>query len=167
MNFLDYWSNAKVFAAWRIISDPSPIILYVDQVNFGPKPFRIFNSWLDLPDFDLVIRNSWLSGNYRGSPDIILKNKIKKLREDIKVWHSNFMAINNKLRMDLLNTINVWDQKAENANLSDLEALSRESAVAELLKLDQIERENLKQKCRITWAIEGDENSRFFHTQLR
>ncbi|GJY55595.1 RNA-directed DNA polymerase, eukaryota [Tanacetum coccineum] len=35
------------------------------------------------------------------------------------------------------------------------------------LKLDQIQRENLKQKCRIRWAVEGDENSRFFHSILK
>ena len=37
----------------------------------------------------------------------------------------------------------------------------------DLNQLDQLQREDLKQKCPMRWAIEGDENSRFFHSLLK
>ncbi|GJT74421.1 RNA-directed DNA polymerase, eukaryota [Tanacetum coccineum] len=37
----------------------------------------------------------------------------------------------------------------------------------DILRLDRLRNEDLKQKCRFRWAVEGDENSRFFHSILK
>nr|GEX30681.1 hypothetical protein [Tanacetum cinerariifolium] len=55
-------------------------------VNFGPKSFKLFNYWMENDSFSEVIENSWKGGDYTGSADIVLKNKIKKLKLDIKHW---------------------------------------------------------------------------------
>lgn len=71
----------------RIISDHNPLILIViEDFKQGPRPFRMFNSWLELPDFNAIVTSSWNSGTYNGVVDIVLKNKLMKLKEDIRVW---------------------------------------------------------------------------------
>ncbi|GKB09430.1 hypothetical protein Tco_0837742 [Tanacetum coccineum] len=56
--------------------------------DFGPKPFKVFDKWVGNAYFLCVIERCWDSGFYNMSPDLILKNKIKKLRCDIKEWTS-------------------------------------------------------------------------------
>lgn len=55
------------------------------------------------------------------------------------------------------------ESKAEASTLSPSECILRQNLI---IGIKDIERKNildLKQKSRIKWAIEGDENSRFFH----
>ena len=73
---------------------------------------------------------------------------------------------NNKDKADLLAKIRVWDEKAETGSLSLNEVESREEDVAEFHRLESIRMSNIRKKCRVKWAVEGDENSRYFHASL-
>lgn len=43
--FMDKWGNAVATVLPRRFSDHCPIILINEPVDFGPTPFRFFNSW--------------------------------------------------------------------------------------------------------------------------
>nr|GEV22641.1 RNA-directed DNA polymerase, eukaryota [Tanacetum cinerariifolium] len=45
----------------RHLSDHRPILLKEVCSDFGPSPFRVFHSWLDLPGFDGLVSKSWNS----------------------------------------------------------------------------------------------------------
>ncbi|GJW42345.1 RNA-directed DNA polymerase, eukaryota [Tanacetum coccineum] len=45
-------------------------------------------------------------------------------------------------------------------------AMKREEWMMDLNWLEQLRRDDLKQKARLRWAVEGDENTRFFHSTL-
>ncbi|GJV63670.1 RNA-directed DNA polymerase, eukaryota [Tanacetum coccineum] len=87
----------------KLISDHCPILMSVDEVNFGPQCFKIFNHWMDIEGFDKVIKSSWNNGVYRGSKDIVLKNKLKQLRMDIKKWSRDHEALVKRKKNDILN----------------------------------------------------------------
>nr|GFD20363.1 cytochrome P450 [Tanacetum cinerariifolium] len=53
---LDHWPNAHVITLPREFSDHSPILLHSETQDYGPVPFRFFNSWLILNDFGLILQ---------------------------------------------------------------------------------------------------------------
>ncbi|GJU47055.1 putative RNA-directed DNA polymerase [Tanacetum coccineum] len=138
----------------------------VDEVNFGPKCFRIFNHWMDIEGFDNVIESSWNNGVYRGSKDIVLKNKLKQLRMDIKKWSRDHVDLVKRKKNDILNWLVEWDTKAEEGCLTSTDRLKREEYLMDLNFLEQKERDSLKQKSKVKWAVEGEENTKFFHSRV-
>ncbi|GJT80737.1 cysteine-rich receptor-like protein kinase [Tanacetum coccineum] len=77
------------------------------------------------------------------------------------------MMAQNKVKDDLMRQLLEWDKRAENDLLNASDVAKREEWIMDLNHLDQIQCADLKQKCRIRWAIEGDENTRFFHSILK
>lgn len=166
-NFFNYWGSAVVTVLGRSISDHCPILLKIDQLNFGPKAFKIFNHWFGNIEFDQLVASSWSAGCFAGSPDIILKNKLKKLKNDIKVWTRGKHSVYYKHREKIISDLLKWDERAEAGQLETNDINKREGWLIDLHKLEQIERDSLKQKGRFKWSVEGDENTRFYHTVVK
>ncbi|GKA29034.1 putative RNA-directed DNA polymerase, partial [Tanacetum coccineum] len=120
-NFFKSWDEASVAVLCRSYSDHCPLVLKVCNPNFGPKPFRIFDKWIENEELGAVLANSWASILCLISPDLVLKNKLKKLR-------------------------------VEAGLIVERDIEKREEWIMDLNMLDQIQREDLKQKCRIRWA---------------
>ncbi|XP_071712791.1 uncharacterized protein [Rutidosis leptorrhynchoides] len=60
-----------------------------------------------------------------------------------------------------------WELEAENRNLSVDERRKWIDTRGKWLEKDRDNRNMLRQKARIKWAIEGDENSNYFHTIIK
>ncbi|GJV23278.1 putative RNA-directed DNA polymerase, eukaryota, reverse transcriptase zinc-binding domain protein [Tanacetum coccineum] len=60
-----------------------------------------------------------------------------------------------------------WDAKAEDGLINDFDVDKREEWIMDLDHLNRLHKEDLKQKCRLKWAVEGDENTNFFHSLLK
>ncbi|GAU42970.1 hypothetical protein TSUD_188430 [Trifolium subterraneum] len=77
----------------RDISDHHPIWLECSNINWGPKPFKFNNFWLDHPDFIPFVKATWESMNIHGKKAFILKEKLKRLKEVLKTWNREVFGI--------------------------------------------------------------------------
>nr|GEU29994.1 transposon TX1 uncharacterized [Tanacetum cinerariifolium] len=111
--FLNIWVDASVSVLCRSYSDHCPIMLTVESHNFRLKPYRIFDKWIGNRDLLPLISTSWALNPSLLPPDLFFKNKIKKLRSDIKAWAMNKISAQNEVRDVLSRRLLDWDIKAE------------------------------------------------------
>lgn len=85
-NFINLQPLTSVTALAREHSDHAPIILRPSNCDYGPPPFRIFNSWLQLEDLNVLFKCSWDSFRGFGTADRILAAKLKHVKNAIRDW---------------------------------------------------------------------------------
>ncbi|XP_071695632.1 uncharacterized protein [Rutidosis leptorrhynchoides] len=57
--FFDTWGELSVLALECKISDQCPIVLLDAAIDFGPKPTKVFDEWLELEGSDKIISDCW------------------------------------------------------------------------------------------------------------
>ncbi|GJY48443.1 reverse transcriptase domain, reverse transcriptase zinc-binding domain protein [Tanacetum coccineum] len=113
----------------RKLSDHCPMVIKDVELDFGPKPFRIFNVWMEEPDFISVIEEAWRKDVRSSRPDCVFRDRLKTSRQ--------------VLGYEVRRARKQWEEKErEFGNM-------------------------LRQKARIKWDVEGDENLKFFHSRVR
>nr|GEX21369.1 cytochrome P450 [Tanacetum cinerariifolium] len=60
-HLFDKWPNSHILALTCEFSDHSPLLLINNSNDFGPTPFKFYNSWLLHVDFHQIITNYWIS----------------------------------------------------------------------------------------------------------
>ncbi|KAL8519731.1 hypothetical protein ACS0TY_010607 [Phlomoides rotata] len=88
----------KLKSLGRSISDHCPLFLGLSVTEWGPKPFKFFNGWVKHPDFSEFCTSRWNSYSVTGWKSFVLKEKLKLLKRDLKVWsQETFGAIQHKM----------------------------------------------------------------------
>ena len=85
-NFFNKWPEACLRVLPSRFSDHCPLFFSYKSSGFGPRPFRVFNSWLKLEGFEEVVKEAVLSFNYEGPPDSKLTKLFACIRARIKTW---------------------------------------------------------------------------------
>nr|GEU70924.1 RNA-directed DNA polymerase, eukaryota [Tanacetum cinerariifolium] len=148
----------------RRLSDHRPILLKEVTSDFGPSPFRVFHSWLDLPGFDMLISNSWNSFVLNDPNNMIrFKKKLQLLKKEIRSWILNFKRQQVGLLQDLKSKLCDIDKQIDQGSVSDDLLLSRLELLKLIHEMQSANSRDIKQKAKIQWAIKGDENSKYFH----
>ena len=164
-NFFSIWRDATVSVLPRCLSDHCPLLLKVETLDFGPKPFKIFDSWLEKEGFSEVVNASWSSSSLiSGTLVVILRKRLHKLKQDIKSWLRKECEKVSSKKSFIIKELDSWDKKAEEGSLSYSDRINREALTFELENILHSENMDMIQKSISKWAVEGDENSKFFHS---
>ncbi|XP_076954247.1 uncharacterized protein LOC143628577 [Bidens hawaiensis] len=62
----------------KVHSDHAPLVLTLIDTNFGPKPFRWFDSWLDRTGCEELVKSVLLDWSDMDPPDVNLIKKVRK-----------------------------------------------------------------------------------------
>ncbi|XP_071708249.1 uncharacterized protein [Rutidosis leptorrhynchoides] len=144
-----------------------PILLSDGEVDFGPKPFKIFDDWFLVEGIDKVIADSW-SGPMGGNrKDCVFRNKLKRLKGDLKEWSKvHFGKLDSEIE-SVKKVVTDLELKAEVGCLNDEEQAKWLNSRKIWMEKEKIKTGMLKQKARVRWMLDGDENSKYFHNSLK
>lgn len=149
------------------LSDHRAVSLSMGDVDFGPKPFRFYSSWMLEDDFKFLVDSWWNSPLVAGWAGATLHDKLKSLKKEIKSWKgSRANAVTDRiasLETDLQSTM---DQILRDGSSNSLRA-KRLKVLDDLWNAFRLEECRWRQKSRSRWAKEGDRNSAFFHRQCK
>ena len=147
----------------RNFSDHCPVVLRSKIVDWGPKPFRILDCWLSDKSFASVVQECWQSHNQGGWGGLMLKEKLKRLKQRLKEWNKEQFGDTFKKFKKVEGELNQFEESTINKQLSPQEVLKRNQLQEEVWLAAQHHESLLRQKARVRWLKEGDCNSRYFH----
>ncbi|OMO71299.1 Endonuclease/exonuclease/phosphatase [Corchorus olitorius] len=142
------------------VSDHSPMIIQFEERGvFRMRPYRFEMMWTAHPGCKEVIKRAW-NQKLGGSRAFNLVQKLKITRNELQTW--------NKL---VFGDLFVRKKKLETqlgilqGNIEDKSNREKKKEVRADLKL-VLEQEQLvwMQKSRANWIVEGERNTRYFHT---
>ncbi|XP_071738625.1 uncharacterized protein [Rutidosis leptorrhynchoides] len=152
-NFVSLWVNLLAMVMERKDSDHCPIRLMDEEKKFGPKPWKILDCWFDTDEANHIVKNVWISDTDTAAA--------------LKSWSTNhFGQLDGEIKAHK-NTVQALEIKAESAPLNHQELDLWKNSRKCWLEKEKIKADMLKQKARIRWTLEGDENLKFFHSIIR
>ncbi|XP_035834976.1 uncharacterized protein LOC118483361 [Helianthus annuus] len=158
------WPNATLLALNRDISNDNPLILLTINNNFGPTPFRIFNSWFGKLGFEVAVKKGIEKTCESSFKDEIMAIKMKAIREELKLWRKNKKEEEEKELTEAQSKLLVLDDLAENRRLTEEEICLWKECKAVVREWHQTQLLDLQQKARVRWIELGDENTSYFHS---
>ncbi|KAD3640618.1 hypothetical protein E3N88_29841 [Mikania micrantha] len=84
--FLNRWPNATALALAREYSDHRPVLLSTTLTDFGPRPFKTYNSWISIPGLLEFMGEEYQKFRFTGHADLALATKLRWLKYRIKEW---------------------------------------------------------------------------------
>ncbi|XP_022032783.1 uncharacterized protein LOC110933888 [Helianthus annuus] len=162
-SFFNKWLVAHLCVLHNLFSDHGTLILTIRLDNFGPKPFRTYNSWLGKPGFKEVVITAANSFLFSGDPNVFFTKKLAHIRNRIKDWRDEMVKKYEEEENLARSEVEKLEELLENRLLSEEEEWMFSECNKVLKELSMKKGEDLRQRSHVKWAIDGDENSRFFH----
>lgn len=119
----------------RDVSDHCPIFLKGDGENWGSKPFCFTNCWLQHSGFRTLVENFWSTNHVNGWKIHAFREKLKRLKECIKVWSVEVYGNLDSQIKSLVDVLNASDERAAVASLDNAYLITRRNTVESIWKL--------------------------------
>ena len=136
--------------------------MYSKCIDWGPKPFKVYDGWLMNKDYQNVVRNCWSESQPKGWGGYVLKSKLQILKQRLKNWSKdNIGDLGNKVKkiQQKLNDL----ENSLSAQPSDQQVQELKKTQADLWEKATLHESFVRQKSRSKWIKEGDNNTSYFH----
>ncbi|KAL6559131.1 hypothetical protein OROHE_006500 [Orobanche hederae] len=164
--WMEAWPGTILHGHHRSVLDHCTIVLDPVKADWGPKPFRFVNAWLEHPDFSNLVKESWEEGCIVGCGSFVFKAKLKRLRGVLCRWNIDVFGHLGRKVEDLKRELHDLDRKDDISGLSEVESVRRKEILAKILVVSKDRKSLLQQKARLNWLHQGDVNSAFFHKAI-
>nr|GEZ06891.1 RNA-directed DNA polymerase, eukaryota [Tanacetum cinerariifolium] len=132
--------------------------------DYGPTPFKIFHYWLKIDGFDKFVEESWKDAHVNEqNPYSNFKKKLKLLKEKIRMWISIYKERTKSGKRILKTKLEIIDSKIDRGDGNDSDVNRRHDIIRLIQDIEKVDTLEMAQKAKIKWAIEGDENSKYYH----
>ncbi|GJW83866.1 hypothetical protein Tco_0157011 [Tanacetum coccineum] len=146
------------------LSDHRPILLREVVTDYGPSPFRVYHSWFSLQGFDQMVSETWNNIDLDDNNKMVrFKKKLQILKKEIRSWVNDCKKNQSGRLVDLRSKLCHIDKVIDQGGVNDDILLTRLDLLKKLHDIKSSDARDYMQKAKIQWAIEGDENSNFFH----
>jgi len=157
------WPNCFQLASSRGMLDHCPLMLSVDEENWGPIPLRMSKCWENFPGYKNFVRDKWHSFQVDGWGGYFLKEKFKLIKLALKDWHLKHSRNLPAKILSLKNKISFFYLKGETEDLLESEVEEYQGLSEEFFSLSRSHASICKQLSQALWLREGDANSKKFH----
>ncbi|XP_071694365.1 uncharacterized protein [Rutidosis leptorrhynchoides] len=166
-DFLSLWEDLSIVSLERNLSDHCPLVLRDMVLDYGPRPFKVSDEWFNCVEVDKIIRQAWnqpIKGNRK---ECAFMDRLKNVKMALKSWSfKSFGSLDSKIN-ELKKEAMEWELKAESNTLSDSDRATWLDCRRRWVEKEKVKTNMLKQKAKVKWILDGDENSKFFHASLR
>ncbi|XP_068486295.1 uncharacterized protein [Phaseolus vulgaris] len=165
--WMEVWPNSKQFIYSRSVPNHFVLVIKDSCPNWGTKPFCSLDIWQKDNRFKDFVRCKWLSYEVHGRGLFVFKEKLKKLKVDLKVWNKEVFGDVNQAWEILKNKIQELDVRDDVGDLDEECRLERRSLLAEQNENAFRQEAVIHQIVRLKWLKHSDLNSKKFHSAVK
>ncbi|GJY47483.1 RNA-directed DNA polymerase, eukaryota, reverse transcriptase zinc-binding domain protein [Tanacetum coccineum] len=148
----------------RYLSDHRPILLREAYYDYGPIPFKLYHYWFEFDGFDKFVEDSWKEIRVSGTNDYVcFTKKLRILKDKIKKWIRLYKDRTSGQMNILKSELSKLDSDLDKGVGDKIDVQRRQEIICKIQDLEKNEAIESAQKAKIKWAIEGDENSKYYH----
>ncbi|XP_020236162.1 uncharacterized protein LOC109815778 [Cajanus cajan] len=152
LGWLERWPRVAQLVLNRGISDQCTILMRNREIDWGPKPWRFFNFWLNDSECRELVSRTWADTEVVGWAAFIVKEKLKAIKCQVKNWWGG-RNTSIQTTTDVMDEMNAIDRIEETRILSEEELQRRIHLQQTYWEVALKEESQLAQKARVRWML--------------